>query len=149
MNIEIDQSLKIECTEKDTVVAFSDHIFASILIRAKDKREIQKIFRNINQSKVFVYKLFAVLIFILIKDYLNKITEIIIDEEYPGKNKIITDSLMREIKNVKPDFDRSNIIFQQIGKNSKAHFVAWGVAMNKKLPDRVLGLKEILKFFIK
>jgi hypothetical protein len=140
MKVEIDQSLKIERTDKNTVVAFSNHIFASILIRAKDKREIQKIFRQAGEPKKFVYKLFAVLIFILIKDYLDKITQIIIDEEYPGKNKIITDLLMQEIIKVNPKFECSNIKF---------HFIAWGVAMNKKQPDQVVKLKDILKFLLK
>jgi hypothetical protein len=149
MKIQIDQSLKLERTEKDTVVAFSNHIFASVLIKAKDKREVQRIFRQAGEPKTFVYKLFAILIFVLIKNHLSKITQIVIDEEYPGKNKIITDLLMREISKVKPDFDRSDISFQQIGKKSQAHFVAVGVAINKKLPDKIIKLSEILRFLLK
>lgn len=53
MNIEIDQSGKIENTNKDTVIAFSDDTCGSILIKAVDKREIQKIFRDIGKSRIF------------------------------------------------------------------------------------------------
>jgi len=43
MKIQVDQSNKIEKTNKDSVVGFSNHIFGSILMRAKDKREVEKI----------------------------------------------------------------------------------------------------------
>ena len=73
MIIEIDQSGKIENTSKNTVIAFSNEIFGSILVKAKDKREIQKIFRKIGKPRIFVYRLFAILIFLLIKNHLKKI----------------------------------------------------------------------------
>lgn len=149
MKIEIDQSLKIERTDKNTVVAFSNHISASILIKAKEKREIQKIFRQDGKPDMFVYKTFAILVFLLIKEHLKKINEIIIDKEYPGKDNLIKSFLMREIKKVRPEFSPQAIIFKQIGKKSQAHFVAHGVIANKKQPDKVVGVKEILKFLIK
>jgi len=43
MKIEIDQSNKIEQTNKDSVVGFSNNIFGSVLMRAKDKREVKKV----------------------------------------------------------------------------------------------------------
>ena len=65
MKIEVDQSIKIENTEKDTVVAFSNGVYGSIIISAKDKREIQEVFRKTGKRMIFAYKLFAILIFIL------------------------------------------------------------------------------------
>lgn len=149
MKIEIDQSNKIEQTNKDSVVSFSNNIFGCVLIRAKDKREIEKVFQRTGKPKIFVYKLFAILIFILIKEHLRKIDEIVIDKEYPGKDNLIKSFLMREIKKVRPDFLPQAIIFKQIGKKSRAHFVAYGVIANKKQPDKVVGVKTILRFLIK
>ena len=63
MRIEIDQSGKIENTNKNTIIAFSNNKFKSIFISAKDKREIQKFFRRIGKPRIFVYKTFAILIF--------------------------------------------------------------------------------------
>jgi len=148
MKIEIDQSGKIENTNHDTVVAFSNGIFGSIVISAKDKREIQKVFRKTGKNSIFIYRLFAILIFILIKKHIQKIQQITIDIEYPGRSAMIKDFLMREIKKVNPNFHRDNISFGQIGKKSKAHYLAYGVATRKKQPDMAVGAKDILKFII-
>ena len=60
MKIEIDQSGKIENTNKNTIIAFSDSKFKSIFISAKEKREIQKFFRRIGKPKIFIYKVFEI-----------------------------------------------------------------------------------------
>ncbi len=36
-------------------MAFTEEISKSLLIKAKDKREIQKIFRQIGKSRIFIY----------------------------------------------------------------------------------------------
>jgi len=149
MIIEVDQSGKIENTNKDTVIAFTNDIFGSILIKARNKRAIQKIFRSIGKHKIFIYRLLAILTFLLIRKYLKKINEIIIDEEYPGKSAMIKDFLLREIRKVRPDFPKENIHFQLVGKKSRAHYLAYGVEIGKKLPDKEVGYLEILKFLIK
>ena len=119
------------------------------LIRAKDKREIQKIFRKIGKPRIFIYRLFAVLIFLLIKSHLAKINQVVIDEEYPGKSSLIKNFLLQEIRKVQPNFLANSIIFQRIGKKSRAHYLAYGVAIGKKLPDKTITAKEALKFIIK
>lgn len=146
MKIEIDQSGKIENTNKDTVIAFSNSISSSILIKAKNKREIQNAFRQAGKRMVFVYRLFAILIFILIKKHIPKIQQIIIDTEYPGKSSIIKNFLLQEIRKIAPSFRKDNIMFMQIGKKSRAHYLAYGVESNKKQPDMVVDTKDILKF---
>jgi hypothetical protein len=148
MIIEIDQSGKIEDTSKSTIVAFSNDIAGSILISAKEKREIQETFRRAGKSRVFVYKLFAILIFVLIKKHLKKIEAIIADEEYPGWGFQIKDYLLTQIRKVRTDFDKNNINFKQIGKKSRAHFLAYAVYKNKRKPDLEVGQKDILKFII-
>jgi len=149
MKIEIDQSGKIENTNKNTIIAFSDGKFKSIFISAKEKREIQKFFRRIGKPKIFIYKVFAILVFLLIKSEVKEIDAIIIDEEYPGKNSLIKNFLLQEIRKIKPDFDRGNIIFQKIGKKSRAHFLAYGIAVGKKKADIEVGAREILRMVVK
>ena len=118
-------------------------------MRAKDKREVEKILQKTGKTKVFVYKLFAVLIFLLIKQHLKEIDEIAIDQEYPGKENLIRSFLIREIKKIRPNFSSESVVFKQIGKKSRAHFVAYGVIANQKQPGKIVGVREILKFFIK
>jgi len=149
MKIEIDQSGKIENTDRDTVIAFSNDISGNIMIKAKDKREIQKFFRRIGKSRVFIYKLFAILIFLAIKKHIKKIDQIIIDIEYPGWEHLIKDYLLSGIKRVKPNFDAKNISFKAIGKKSKAHLVAADVTHKKVKPDLEIKIKETLKYIIK
>jgi len=149
MNIEIDQSGKIEDTSKNTVVAFSNGKSKSIFIGAKNKREIQKFFRMAEKPRVFVYRLFAILIFLLIKDDLKNIDRIIIDIEYPGWDHQIKDYLLFEIRKVNPKFSKNNIIFELVGKKSRAHLIAYGTTQRKREPDIKVGSKDILKFVLR
>ena len=61
----------------------------------------------------------------------------------------IKDYLLREIRKVRPDFSKHNISFKIIGKKSKAHYLAYGVAIGKKMPDKTVSAKEILRFVVK
>ncbi|HEX9722115.1 MAG TPA: hypothetical protein VGA53_02520 [Candidatus Paceibacterota bacterium] len=71
MRIEIDQSGKIENTSKDTIIAFSNGIRKAIRISSVDKREIQAIFRRTGKPRIFVYKFFSILVFLLIEKHLE------------------------------------------------------------------------------
>jgi hypothetical protein len=74
---------------------------------------------------------------------------IIIDEEYPGQSGLIKHFLLQEIRKTKPEFFKRNIIFREIGKKSKAHFVAYGVTNGRRQPDKICTSRELLRFFVK
>lgn len=148
MIIEIDQSGKVENTHQDTIIAFSNNSVGTIVMRAKEKREVQKVFRKIGKPRMFVYRVFAILIFILIKNHLKNSYQIVIDEEYSGQENLIKSFLVREIKKIQPGFIASNIVFKRIGRKSRAHYFAYGVATGKKLADRSVSSKEVLKFLV-
>ena len=124
MRIEIDQSGKIENTHKPTIVAYSNKISKSILITPRDKQSIQKYYRSIGQPKIFVYKLFAVLIYVLIEDKLAKIDQIIIDKEYLGYEKLIRSFILEIAEKKKRKINKDIFKFHLIGKKSKAHKLA-------------------------
>ena len=145
MNIEIDQSGKLEYTSKNTVIAFSNKIRKSILIKASDKRVIQKMFRRHGRGRIFIYKTFASLIYTLIKDDLNKIRQIIIDQEYKGHEAEIKHYLLEIIRKANKDFPRDNIIFKEIGKKSNAHIVAYKVYQKKINPDIIAKADDLIK----
>ena len=149
MNIEIDQSGKIENTNKDTVIAYANYETRSILLPAREKRIIQRIYRDAGKSHMFVYRTFTILIFLLIRDRLPYIQGIIIDDEYPGQHFLINNFLLQHIRTAVADFDKQSINFQCIGKKSPAHFKAYFTFTKKQLPDMTARYQDIARFIIK
>ena len=84
MKIEIDQSGRVEETNRDTILAFANDNEFTVIITARTKRRLQEIFRQIGKPTVFMIYIFAISVYLLIKPKLNSITDIIIDIEYAG-----------------------------------------------------------------
>lgn len=145
MKIEIDQSGKIEKTNKHTYLAYSNSEHFVLKISSTEKKKIQNYFRSIGKPRIFIYATFASLLIILFKKIKHKSNQIIIEIEYPGKNQIIKDL----IKDVNPNFPIGDIHFHLIGKKSRAHFLAYGTAINQLKPDIVVKSEEILKIIKK
>ena len=145
MYIQIDQSGKVENTSANTVIAFSGKKPKSILIDRREKRILREVFRKRGKGHVFIFKTFAILIFFLIKDDLSDIQHITIDLEYPGKDPLIKDYLLREIRKHR-SFDRRDIVFLKIGRKAKAHELAINVYRGHIKPDIIVANKEILPF---
>jgi len=145
MKIEIDQSGKIEKTSKHTYLALSNSEHFVLKISSTEKKKIQNYFRNIGKPRIFIYATFASLLAILFKNIKHKSNQIIIDIEYPGKNQLIKDL----IKNINSNFPIDDIHFHLIGKKSRAHFLAYGTAINQLKPDLVVKSNDILKIIKK
>ncbi|KKQ86638.1 MAG: hypothetical protein UT11_C0065G0006 [Berkelbacteria bacterium GW2011_GWA2_38_9] len=147
MKIEIDQSGKIEETSKLTVIAFSNHVQRSIMIKSKEKRKLQSEFRKIGKPRAFVYQTFNVMIFVLIKDYLKNIDKIIIDREYTGKETNIRFQLVSLFTKYQIKIDPKIIDFGQIGRKAKAHSVAY-LANHHRKANQVITANEILTILL-
>lgn len=146
MRIEIDQSGKVEETNKDTVLALSNHIECSILISSSVKKQLLEILRKKkNSDKIIYLQIFSAGLFLLLRPYLEELTEVIIDTEYQGKEADIKAILKRlfQKQNLKFNFQ---LYFKQIGKNSSAHLAAYGVGRSRK-PNKIIKLKEFLSLF--
>lgn len=141
MKVLIDQSGKIENTSKDTVIAFSDSKTYSIKIPAKVKRQAQKMFKTQGAPKLFIYRTFAAGVFFLIREFLNEITDVVIDIEYPGKEKLIRDIILEFIR--KNNLLEPDISFARIGRKPKVHYAAYDVFSKKKKPDKILSFEEL------
>lgn len=129
---QIDQSGKIEDTAKPTVIGYSDGSQRAVIVPAKVKRQLQEEFRSLGLTKLFIYHVFAVGLYFLIKDFRQK-QQIVIDLEYPEKDKIIRDMLTRlSYSHGKPEHD---ISFSRIGNRPKAHYAAKDVFDGKKNAD--------------
>lgn len=143
-HIEVDQSGKIEQTSLDTVVAFRNTEQFTVLMKKKIKAEILVEYRK--KHKDIVYRLFAILIFICIKNYLGKLKLVMIDNEYKGREIDIKKHLLNLILKNNPDFDKRCIKFGNISKKSRAHITAYQTFAGKLAPNKVVLKEEVEKF---
>lgn len=143
MKVEIDQSGKIKATNKPTVVGFSNSESGSILIKGKDKRQLQQIFRKAGKPRMFVIQTFSCLIYLLLKDFLLKISQMVIDREYPGYENLIKSYLVQLAKSDSKTLFSDTVHFTEIGRKSRAHLKAYQDYRKKKADTRV-GTEDIL-----
>ena len=141
MHIEIDQSGKIEQTDVDTIVAFRNGEQYSVLLKKKVKIELLTEYRN--KHKDIYYRLFAILIFYCIRNYLHKIQLIVIDVEYEKREADIKKNLLRIIWKGYPNFDKNLIFFSRIGKKSKAHNLAYQTFAGKLAPNKIVTKEDV------
>lgn len=144
--IYIDQSGKVEGS-KQTVIAFTNGKKSALMIKAKDKRVIQKLFRKAGRGRVFVFRLFSFLVFLLIKDL--KFDEIIIDIEYQGKSDLIRGYIVDQLRKYGKSISASQISFREIGKKCEAHWHSYYVFTGKRKPEKVITLQDIPKELFK
>lgn len=72
MIYQIDQSGKIEDTNKLTVVAYAGNKVKSITISSSEKQKLMNTMRSYDHpGKVFIFKAFAGLVYLLLKDDLK------------------------------------------------------------------------------
>jgi len=146
MIIEIDQSGKIEDTNKLTVIAFTEGKIKSLKISAREKQKLVKAMRIIDYpKKSFIYKIFAGLVFLLLKD--EKMEEVVIDSEYPGKEATIKNIIIQLFQKAKRKTPEINFDF--ISKQSNAHKVALEVFRGKRKADLIINSKQVLGLFYK
>lgn len=125
------------------MVAFSNGKKKAILIRAADKREIQEKFREAGKSQLFAFRVFALPIFLLLKD--EKFQEVIIDTEYPGRGDIIKNYLLEAFRKIGRKVDSESIHFHFVGKSCEAHWHGYYVFKGKRKPELTVDAKGILK----
>ncbi|MEK9179345.1 MAG: hypothetical protein AAB893_02650 [Patescibacteria group bacterium] len=138
----IDQSGKVEQTNKDTVLALSNGTWDTIQIQSKTKRQLQEMFRRNGQIRNFVLFVFSVCLGILVKRNMKKTQNIVIDREYFGKEPVIKNIIYQLFKGAKK---LPHIEFALIGKGSPAHFRAYETAKSLLKPNKIISLAEILE----
>jgi len=141
MRYEIDQSGKIEKTNKDTILCLSNDFWDAILIKARVKRQIQEIFRRNGQIRNFILFTFSVGLAILIKRNL-RVGKMTVDREYFGKEGAVK-RIAHEI--LKDEKQWPEIVFASIGKNARAHHFAHKIAVGKLRPKKTADFNELFK----
>ena len=146
MHVEVDQSGKVEDTRVDTVLAFSDGISRSILIPAKVKRKCVEFVRDDrHKTKTLYLRIFCAGLFLLLKDKLPKIDQVVIDIEYLGREHDIKALFLRLVWKSYPTFDPANIQFALIGKDSPAHIKAYSTFTGDRTADQEVGFEDLKK----
>lgn len=138
---QIDQSGKIEQTNKDTLLCLSNGSWDAVLIKASTKRSLQKWFKINNHIKNFTLFVFAAGLSFLIKRNM-KARQILIDTEYSGKNDFIENIIM-EILNSETRIPVLRFGF--VGKSSSAHLLANQIVRRKKKVGLIITEEEIIK----
>lgn len=146
MKYQIDQSGKIEQTERHTVVACTNGSKASIFLNRKEKRILQKMFKQLQNQKFFPYLTFAALIAIVIKEIKPKY-KIIVDKEYEGHENLISErvNIYLEQLGYKAKY---HLVFGHVGKTSNAHNYAYQVAIGKIMPTKTVNAQQILEIVL-
>jgi len=145
LHIEVDQSVKIEQTSDDTVLAYSDSKQFAISIPAQVKRKALVYLRGRGWlGKRAVLSCFAVGLFLLLEGIASQVTLITIDQEYQGHEADIKTMLLRHMRRVGLELNPDVIRFERLGKKSRAHKRAWGVQRGKIAPDREVTVGEFL-----
>ncbi len=144
MKCYIDQSGKVENTSKLTIVAFTNGKVKTLKITGREKRRVVRIMRTVEYpERVYIYQIFAALVFLLIKK--EKIGEVIIDDEYVGHEPLIKDIIIKLYQKTK--LKVPHIDFGLIGKDSEAHKVAIDAFRGRRKADIEVKSEEVLVLF--
>ena len=144
MRYQIDQSGRIEQTNKTTIIAFSNGAEGTIKLSSKDKRVLQSIFRKADRLKVFVLQVFAATLYLLLEKFKIEKTLILVDQEYQGHDNLIRSYLIQLVqKRGKISLEADHIRFGLVGKTSKVHSVGYK-AFKKNRADFSINYEDIL-----
>jgi len=148
MIVKINQSNKVEQTNRDTIIGLADEKTFTILIKKKIKRRLQEEFRKEGKPRLFIYRTFIAGVILALKyAKFKNISKIIIDEEYYGNDKLLK-SIFLEI------WSRfftaiPEISFEKIGKKSKVHEICYLTMKGKYKPNKIIEFEEIKRIALR
>jgi len=151
MQVDIDESGKIDQWIKPTALAMGGAINRSVYISGKQKKilkrlidlaeiERQKKGRKKRTEKQIKVRVYAVLLYFLLKDHAAQLTHITIDTDYPGRTEEIKSYAIYLLAN-KSLHDR--IQFGFVGKHSPSHRIALMTFRKKRIPEMRLTAREV------
>ncbi len=144
-DVEIDQSGKIGDTSIPTALALSNAQQLSVYISAEAKREIVRKLRRRGRLTAKTYlEIFSAALFLLVKEHLDQLGQIVIDVEYAGHEDTIRTMLLNRIRKIALRFPATQITFRRIGKRSRAHELAIATFRKQIKPTRKLNAADIL-----
>lgn len=143
MQIEVDQSGKIEQKSLDTVVALTNGTSFTVLLKKSEKRNLEKWFKSKGLRRYYPQIVFSILVAKVISG--SKITKsVLIDTEYAGYNEFIKAYILKTLSKLKVK-NMSQIKFGFVGKQSKSDYLAGKVRIGKIKPSKVILASEMKK----
>jgi len=139
---QVDQSIKIENTNKTTYVAISNGSSLVVSISSKDKKLLKLFFRKLNRPLIFRLFTFSVLCAKVILE--AQATKVIIDREYIG-HEIDIKSFMVQITSIW-NYNGVSISFKNIGKSSSAHEKVYKAYKTKKSDTKVKANEVLILY---
>jgi len=147
MNIEINQSNKVEQTNKDTIIGLSNEKSFTILIKRKIKRKLQEEFRKQGKPRLVVYRTFIAGVVLLLKyAQIKNLSQVVIDEEYYGKDKMLKSMFLEMWSRF--FIKIPEVSFRRIGKKAIVHNVCY-TAMKSSKADKVISFEELRRLALK
>ena len=148
MPYQIDQSIKIEATSKDTVLGLANHHSYTVIIPGKTKLKLQSEFRLLNKPRLFIYRTFIAGVVLLIKyARVDQNHEVLVDNEYLYLEPLLL-NIYQELTQ-HPSRSYPPITFHSIGKKSPAHRICYLTMSGKIPPNRILTYQELKKLTLK
>ena len=150
MHVEVDQSGKIEWTQKPTALAFANGTHFSIFVSAKAKRELfsELKLRRVSRSETKLHILvFATLLFLLLKDHISRLESVVVDVEYHGHDRAIKEHFLNLCRRHRLKVPPQLLSFHLVGKKSPAHDLAIQVFRGKTKADKEIKASEVLAEF--
>lgn len=145
--VEVDQSGKFENTKQDTVLAFSNGIRLAVLIPAQVKRDCVLSLRGTSAPKTCYTQLFATGLYFLLRHHIERLSAVVIDIEYQGKESQIKQHVLHLLRRSGYVVRSEQIGFGLIGKQSQAHFTALSVFRGDAQPDLKLTHDDLIGAF--
>lgn len=138
MRYEVDQSGRVEETNRDTVIGIaSQKASYTCRVSAEVKRGLQESFRHRGRPKVFPIVSFAISVALTVQKSGLDVTHLTVDREYPGHEDLIS-GIIGEILG-----GGVLVNFSQIGKNSPAHEASYFTYIGEEREDCRLTFEEI------
>lgn len=149
MRVEVDSSGVWGDLSKPTAFAFSNTISRVLWLSPDVKKAcIEEIRRRKGRTDVNDYlRLYSISIFLLLQDHLPRLSEIVLDLEYPKKMGMVRSILIEFIRATDPHWARIPIRIQRVGKTSRAHAKAHATYRGEHEPDRRAQAHELLSLF--
>lgn len=142
--VEVDQSNRTD-ESGDTYLALSDGISRSIKVPSKVKQTgMEALLQRGKTSTTAKWMLFAACIFLLIKDEIDQLQRISVDNAFDQHQADVKNQLLRHIWTIRPSFDPWSVEVISIGKDSPAHDVAYS-SRKRGEADKTVTAEELLE----
>ena len=129
----------------DSALALANDVAYCVVIPVQVKRIGAAVLRDQGLSKQSAHlRLFAVGLFLLLKDHLNDFDYVIVDMEFIGHERWIEEMVLHLIWRGNPTFGKHRLSFRHIGKQSPAHDLAWAVHARRAKPNKIISRRELL-----